>query len=175
MISYPQELQIGSLKIKGFQPGNALAKLRKPRCRKKLSEHFRRRLEPKQTRLQFDKSARPQRSGFLAAAGAVANADVLMSAAAPREDFSSVQIDTTSRNLSTHAEQPRKASVLDISNASNSRRNMIDARVGEQHAAFAGVRVVGRTETLEEFNRKTKWFKDAAAVFGVTPAARKNS
>jgi hypothetical protein len=35
--------------------------------------------------------------------------------------------------------------------------------------------VVGRTETLAEFNSKTKWFKDAAAIFGVAPAARKNS
>jgi hypothetical protein len=65
--------------------------------------------------------------------------------------------------------------VLDISNAENCRWNMSGARAGEQHAAFTGVRVVGRTETLAEFNSKTKWFKDAAAIFGVAPAARKNS
>ena len=35
-LAQPQELQRGLLKLKGFKPGNALAKLRKPRCKKKL-------------------------------------------------------------------------------------------------------------------------------------------
>ncbi len=74
------------------------------------------------------------------------------------------------------AQQPGAISFLSIcDNENGRRRNRSDERDGGQHPAFSGLKVVGRTETLVQFNRKIIWFKDAAEVFGVSPAARKNS
>ena len=62
LMATPQDLRRGSKT--GFQPGNAMARLRKPR-KKKLGEYHRRRPEPKQTKLQFGQGARLHHAGSL--------------------------------------------------------------------------------------------------------------